>query len=248
MRAGLALRWGRAAVLAAVAGTTGMLAHLGAGGLLPGALGMVLVFGSCLMWSAALLGRPATRRRVVLMVVACQTFTHGALTAMAGHRGDHVVAGAASSRAALPVPTPQPVTVLDGTGRAPWEAQMHAANPTAGAPVQLSVPAPVQHLLADFTGPHAAMACAHLLGAVLVGLWLARGEQLLWSLISLGAQTAGSVIHALVAALNGPAVSRYDVGALLVGRRGTAEACASEPTRWFTTATARRGPPALAGI
>jgi hypothetical protein len=183
------------------------------------------------------------------MVVACQTFTHGALTAMAGHRGDHVVVAGASTRAAaLPAPTPHPVTVLDGTRRAPWEAQMHAANPAADAPVQLSVPAPVQHLLADFTGPHAAMAGAHLLGAVLVGLWLARGEQLVWALISLSAQTAGSVIHALVAALNGPAVSGYDAGALLVGRRDTAQACASKPTRWFNVATARRGPPALAGI
>lgn len=250
-RAGLALRWGRAAVLATVAATTGVLAHLSAGGLLPGVVGMVLIFAVSLVWSAALLGRPATTRRVMLMVIASQTFTHGVLTAVAGHRGDHLAAGSASRSAALPtrlpVPPPSPVTVMDGSRRAPWGEQMHAANPSAGAPIQLSVPSPLQHLVADFTGPHAFMAAAHLLGAAVLGLWLARGERLVWSLVSLSARSGAQVISALVAAMTAPGAAQY-VGRLLRTGPATAQdAEASRPVRWFTPAAALRGPPALAG-
>lgn len=250
-RAGLALRWGRATVLAAVAATTGVFAHLSAGGLLPGAVGMVVIFAVSLIWAAALLGRPASTRRIVLMVIASQTFTHGALTAVAGHRGDHRtvdVAGSAARLAPLPVPPRSPVTVMDGAQRAPWGEQMQAANPASGRPIQLSVPAPVQHLIADFTGPHAAMAAAHLVGAALLGLWLARGEQLVWSLISLSTRSAAQVIGALVAAMTSPAVLA-STGRM---RRSTPVAATdvhgSWSVRWFTPASALRGPPVLAGL
>lgn len=248
-RAGLALRWGRAAVLATVATTTGVLAHLSAGGLLPGAAGMVLIFGVSLAWSAALLGRPATTRRIVLMVMASQTFTHGALTAVAGHRGDHrlgAVAPPSGTPAPVPTPSRSPITVMDGGHRAPWGDQMHAANPAADAPVQLSVPAPLAHLIADFTGPHAAMAAAHLVGAALLGLWLARGEQLVWSLVALSARGGANAINALVAALTSPAAVGHLGAPLRTGPVSAAAAEASRPVRWFTPAAALRGPPALA--
>ncbi len=244
-RAGWELRWGRASVLAAVAAATGVAAHLGAGGLMPGAAGLIVIFAVCLAWSAALLGRPATTRRVVLMVMAVQTFTHGALTAMSGHRGDPVIASSTSHPKPLPVP---PATVMDGSQRAPWGDQMHAANPAAGAPVQLSVPAPVQHLIADFTGPHALMAIAHLVAAAAVGLWLARGEQLVWSLVSLSAQSAVAFASSIVAVLRGPAVTRH-LGPVTATRGAAPEdAGLSRPVRWFTPAAARRGPPVLAGV
>ncbi len=86
--AGGALRWTRAAFLAGVAMLTGTVAHVSAGGYLPGAAPMVWIFLACLAASACLLGRPASRLRVTLMLMAGQTFIHGALTAMGGHRGD----------------------------------------------------------------------------------------------------------------------------------------------------------------
>ncbi len=249
-RASLALRWGRATVLAAVAASTGVLAHLSAGGLLPGAAGLVPIFGVSLVWSAALLGRPATTRRIVLMVMASQTFTHGALTAVAGHRGDHRVGSLARSAATpspLRPPPRTPVTVMDGGHRAPWSEQMHAANPAAGAPVQLSVPAPVAHLVADFTGPHAAMAVAHLVGAALLGLWLARGERLVWSLVALSARTGANAISALVTAMRCPAALGHLGRVRRTATVSATDAEASRPVRWFTPAAALRGPPVLAG-
>ena len=42
--------------------------------------------------------------------------------------------------------------------------------------MQLSVPYPIQHLMADLTGAHALMAGTHLLAAIVVGLWLAKGS------------------------------------------------------------------------
>jgi hypothetical protein len=64
--------------------------------------------------------------------------------------------------------------------------QYYAGHPS-GEQVRLTVPFPVQHLLADMTQQHAAMALGHLLAAVAVGLWLARGERALWALLALTA-------------------------------------------------------------
>ena len=46
----------------------------------------------------------------------------------------------------------------------------------------------LHHLLADLTPAQAPMALAHLVAAALAGLWLARGERLLWNTLRLAAQ------------------------------------------------------------
>jgi hypothetical protein len=86
--AGVLLRWCRSAALAAVAMSAGVMGHLSAGGLMPGASALVLVFACCVGGAAVFLGRPASRLRVVGLLVGGQTFVHGTLTALAGHRGD----------------------------------------------------------------------------------------------------------------------------------------------------------------
>ena len=86
--AGYALRWTRAALLAGAAMLFGVLAHVSAGGLLPGATSLAALFGMCLLPVAAFLGRPASTSRVLLLLMAGQAFIHGALTALAGHRDD----------------------------------------------------------------------------------------------------------------------------------------------------------------
>jgi hypothetical protein len=79
------LRWLRALLLATVALLAGGLAHLSAGGALPGALGLatLLVLGTAV--SAPLLGTRASTRRVVLLLVLGQTAVHAVLTAASGH-------------------------------------------------------------------------------------------------------------------------------------------------------------------
>ena len=79
------LRWLRALLLATVALLAGGLAHVSAGGALPGALGVaaLLVLGTTV--SAPLLGTRASTRRVVLLLVLGQTAVHALLTAASGH-------------------------------------------------------------------------------------------------------------------------------------------------------------------
>lgn len=162
------LRWTRALLLAGVAISTGSLAHASTGGLLPGPLAMVaiLVTGTCVC--AALLGRPASRLRVVLLVTAGQAVVHLVLTACVGHAGD---------------PAPG-VPGLAAPGAARSGTFFDQTMP-AVAPVDLATPAWVTHLVTDLSGPHAWMAVAHLAAAALVGLWLASGERALTALLQL---------------------------------------------------------------
>src|SRR6478735_3609046 len=157
--AGGALRWTRARLLG------------------PAVLG--LLFLLCVAGAAALLGRPASTLRVVAMTVAGQTFVHGFLTAMSGHRGDPPL------RRAVATPAPVPATVPTGQGRSGSYFDLVYAPVHPGTGAQLVLPAPVQHLMADLTGPHAVMALAHVAAAVVVGLWLAVGERALWHLVVL---------------------------------------------------------------
>jgi hypothetical protein len=50
------------------------------------------------------------------------------------------------------------------------------------------------HLAADLTPSHAPMALAHLGAAALAGLWLARGERLLWNALRLAARATGAAL------------------------------------------------------
>lgn len=87
LRAGTGLRWSRAALITAVAMGTGTAAHVSAGGQLPRAgllAGMALL---ATVGCAALLGRPASVRRIVLLTAGGQAMCHLLLTAVAGHRG-----------------------------------------------------------------------------------------------------------------------------------------------------------------
>jgi hypothetical protein len=241
--AGAALRWSRAALLAVVAMGSGVVGHVSAGGLMPGRMALAVLFCLCLLTAGALLGRPASTLRVVVLVVAGQTFIHGALTALSGHRGDPPLAR---------TPAPEtPAAELTATGDVRRVGSLYDQvypNRPASTQTELTVPAPVQHLLADLTGPNAAMAVAHLVAAVLVGLWLARGEQALWALLAFAAH---GVRELLVRTL----VSHYDrlAGLVRVGHGGVSLRLATEAWRHTKPAriallarsVVRRGPPAL---
>ncbi len=200
--AGVLLRWCRAAVLAGIAMAAGTVAHVQADGLLPGKSVLVVMLICLTTGTAMFLGRPASRLRVVMLLVAGQTFVHGALTALTGHRGDPPLTHADPLPVA-PVASSLPASAGGGgSGRRVGSLmdQLQARPPTE-RPVQLSVPDPIQHLIADLTGAHALMALAHVGAAVVVGLWLAKGERALWTLLALGAVRAGVAIGPRLGAL-----------------------------------------------
>jgi hypothetical protein len=238
--AGQLLRWSRAVLLGAVAMVAGVLGHLSADGLLPGPWALTVVLAVCIAGSAVFLGRPASRLRVVSLLVGGQTFVHGTLTALAGHRGDPPL------RHALPPDPAVPVPHTSVTRVGSLADQYYAGHP-ASKHVSLTVPFPVQHLVADMTQQHAVMALAHLLAAVAVGLWLARGERALWALLALTAGLATQLLE--------PALARWSVVAaavhleavslvrLLRQPAGGGPEPARPVARGLARSVVRRGPP-----
>jgi hypothetical protein len=163
-----ALRWVRALILAAVALTIGGVAHVTADGLLPGPLGLFGLLALSTGGVAPLLGRQASTRRVVLLLMLWQAVMHGALTALAGHAGDSV------------------------------HPDHGAAASAHGGHVHSTAPTWVQHLLADMTGPNMAMVLAHLAAAAAVGWWLAAGERALWTLLALATRPVIAALAAVL--------------------------------------------------
>ncbi len=237
--AGPALRWGRAGLLAAVCTGSGSFAHHLADGLMPGPTAIVVLFCVCVVTAGSVLGRPASTLRIMVLLMGGQTFIHGALTAMSGHRGDPPVT--------VPAPVPAPAPVPDGRRVGSYYDVVYA-NPGLGARhAELTVPEPVQHILADLTGPHAAMALAHLAAAAVVGLWLARGEAALWTVLLLTAGTTRQLLRCLLAAHGAP-LTHFTGAATQTRGVGEALRWASwNPPRSLMLArrVSRRGPPVL---
>lgn len=193
--AGAELRWLRAAVVAMVATSLGVAAHVMAGGLLPSWPGLVVILAAVMVVSAAALGRPASYGVIAGLVAGGQTGVHLLLTATSGHGSPH--APAASSGTMSPAPSAlapgSPVTAADGAGGyARLMRQVPSGVEGTGAP-----PHWVQHLLDDFTGLNGLMALGHLVAAALVSVWLWRGEQAVWGLMALlGAQVLSRIAMA----------------------------------------------------
>lgn len=247
--AGLALRWLRAVLLGAVAMATGLAAHVSANGRLTGPAALAVVLLVTCVGAALVLGRPASALRIVGIVTTGQLFVHGALTSMVGHRGD-----APLVRGHTPPPLPMtptlPVGAPGGRRVGSLFAQTYAGRSDGQHP-QLVLPDPVQHLLADLTGPHAAMAVAHLVAAALLGWWLARGERLLWNVVALtaaGATDLGRTTrHAVGSFAHSTAVLAQTLSLAQgpVGTRGsTPPASLACRGRLLSCALVRRGPPA----
>jgi hypothetical protein len=207
--------WARAVLLASVTVFLGAVGHVTADGLLPGPVAMVILYAVAVVAAAALLARPASATRLVLLLVGGQTLVHLVLSAAAGHAGD--VPAAETARGALALPT------VDGrrTG-----SLLDAYD--AGATHATTPSLPVGHLLDHLSG-HAPMMAAHLLVAVLVGLWLAVGERALFTLLALAVRVVVARLHPL------PVVRRPTVPAALP----------AVPTLSLVLARAvvRRGPP-----
>ena len=88
------LLWPRAVCVGALFFGLGAVGHFSADGLLPGPVPLLVLLAMSVLLSAPLLNRPATRTRLIAMLVSGQMLVHLILTVTAGHRGDRTSAGA----------------------------------------------------------------------------------------------------------------------------------------------------------
>ena len=224
--AGTALRWLRAGLLAGATLWVACWAHASADGNLPGWAGLTVLWLLATAVAAGLLGRPASSARIVTLVVGGQFGLHLLLSLVAGH-GPAPATTAASRYYATTSMLAEP-----GTGVVQPAGDGGALTAGLGG------------LLAELTSVDGLrMMVAHLVASVVVGLWLATGERVLWFCLRRIAHDART---GLLGAL------RRILAAFTPGRR-------PEPTAepgWFDravdlrtvdwlTATPRRGPPVV---
>lgn len=220
------LVWARAALLTTVTLFLGVAAHVTADGLLPSAAWLVVLGVLGIVPGAALLARPASTLRIVMMLAGGQGLVHLALTVTAGHAGHagsaHVHAAGARAH-------------VDHTGSALQTLQTLQSGEAGAGAGGLTVSSLVEHLAG-----HAPMMVVHLVAAALVGLWLAVGERTLWTLVAL----AGALVLRPLLLLRALARATHSTvplaGPVLLGPRAPAAA------RFLARCVVRRGPPLLA--
>jgi hypothetical protein len=223
------LLWLRALCVGLLTVVVGAVGHMTADGLLPGPWFLGIVVVVAVLLAAPMLDRPASRTRLVLMLVGGQMVVHLALTVAAGHRGDVAAPGSAA-----PVPTgPRALPEVNGRRVGSLQDAYHEMAGHAGS----STPSlPIGHLVADVTA-HAPMMLVHLIAAALVGLWLAYGERCLWTVLALTGRRALAATWALVPVAAAPASSRT----------ATFDRTVLAPVaRWQRRPLPRRGPPVAA--
>lgn len=217
--------WLRALLVAGVAFFIGVAGHVTAEGLLPGPVTLAVLFAFAVLLSAPLLSRPASRLRLVVMTVGGQALLHLTLSVSGGHVGERS-AGAAGI--APRTTTLSELPVVNGQRHG---SLLDAYAAGAGASPAPAPALPVGHVLNDLTS-HAPMMLAHLVVAAVVGLWLARGERCLWTVLAL---TGRRLV--LVPVFTPPALSR-------ARRLPAAEAALPLlRSRWLSQPLSRRGPP-----
>lgn len=220
------LLWPRAICVGALAVGFGVVGHVSADGLLPGPIVLVLLVAFLVLLSAPLLTRPATPLLLIVMLAGGQTLVHLVLTLAAGHRGDPAAAVPPAYLGAHALP------VVDGHRVGSLQ---DAYQGMSGQESTLAPALPVGHLANDMAS-HAPMMAVHLLAAALVGLWLARGERHLWTVIAL----TGARVRA-TASLFAPTPAAVSIPAV-----GSMSHTPAVPvSRWQARPHSRRGPPLL---
>ena len=161
--AGAVLRVLRSALLAAATLGVAVWAHRSANGNLPGAAGLVVIWLAATAAVAPFLGRPASYRRVLGLVLFGQFGLHLVLSVAAGHG---------------PRPAPTPASLY-------YAEHSMLAEPATGASAAVGqadeLTSGLGGLLAELTSADGlTMMAAHVGASVVLGLWLATGERLLW--------------------------------------------------------------------
>lgn len=168
----------RGLLTATVASGLGLVAHVAAGGLLPAVPWLILIYVPIAAVVIASMGVPAGLFRLVALVGGGQFATHLMLTALAGHAGDN-----GSVRAPAGHREESVANMATGRRGSLYDLTLGPVEPPSGG--EFVVPHWLTHVLDDLTGPHAAMAVAHLAAAAVVAWWLAQGESALWTIIAL---------------------------------------------------------------
>lgn len=174
-RASQAVRWVRALMLACVALTSGSLAHVMADGVMPDFMGATAVLAATTAGAAFFLGRPATTTRIVVLLLAAQTFVHGALSVAAGHRrAEHdAVAHTIRPDVATAQGHDHPVPLLVG----------HQSRPVVDQGPTLD--SMMSHVWEHLGEQDLRMVLAHLVATIALGLWLSVGERALFTVLAL---------------------------------------------------------------
>lgn len=164
-----AMVWARAAVLGTAAFGTGAVSHVLAGGLVPGPLATLLVLATCVPLAATFLLRRVSAVRLVVLVLAGQTYVHTLLSALGGHRGD-----------AAETATYTTAPVRSAGGGSLYDQFTATATPSgAGAGDWFT------HQVTHLTEQPPWMVLAHTVGAVALALFLSVGEDALWRWLAL---------------------------------------------------------------
>ena len=189
--------WSRALVVGSMAVFLGVWGHTSAEGRLPGAAAMVALVTGSILLTVPFMARRASPTKLVALLVGGQTLIHLFLTVTAGHRGDPVTGVTTVTKATQPgAPQPEGLSSLPTVdGRRVGSLQDAYQGTSDLAPTTPTLP--VGHLIGDLQA-HAPMMVAHLVAAALIGLWLAYGERLLWTLVALAAHAVLALVRVVV--------------------------------------------------
>ncbi|WP_110204937.1 hypothetical protein [Nocardioides daejeonensis] len=223
----------RALVLAAVVLACGAFSHVLADGLLPSTTALAWLWLGTAVVARSFLRRPASRARILALVVGGQAALHLCLSALAGH---------GVTRSAGTVATP--VMETGGNLREQYAARQDALA-VAGGHTALDPSALLLHQWQHLVDTGPVMVIAHTAAAVAVALWLASGEQALATLLALSAErvaaAAPRVVHLLALAAALVSAPPRLQGAL---RRTTAERVSQPHPALVHHVVSHRGPPA----
>jgi hypothetical protein len=247
-RATPALLWSRAGLLAAVVVVVSALGHVWADGLLPGPMAMVGLVAVTALVSARFLTRQASTLRLVVLLVGGQAAIHGVLSLLAGHGAGHATGHGGGAVASGGWVFDGRQVERSGSYFDQVEA-MQAATQLTGQSTALSAAegagrAGWSHLVEHLAAQSIPMFLAHTVVVVLLGVWLAVGERVLWTVLTLA---CGRVLDVVAQATRRPGQS---VGLLLERVRrapclgGVARAVVPLP-HLLRHVVAHRGPPAL---
>jgi hypothetical protein len=208
----------RALTLPSVVFASGLVGHIAGGGSIPTGSVLVALFVLTAVAVAPLATAPLRPAATVALLIGGQGLLHAGLELL--------------SSAAVPAPT-----VMCG----PSMGAM-AAAPTTSCHVMMhgaaASPGPAMRVL---SGGHLVMVLGHIAAAIVVGLWLAAGERVLWMLLGLGMRPVVDAWRTVAALAGGGLDEMADSRPRLLpdwGRLG-----AAGDMVWAVGVVSRRGPP-----
>jgi hypothetical protein len=208
-------RWMRALTLPSVLFISALAGHTAAGGVTPAPPVLVLLFVLTVAVLVPLVGTLVSPARIVALLIGGEALLHAALELL----GRSAVMSAMDDPAAMSSATSCHLMM----------------QPTSTAPF-----GSVMSLMSD---GHVIMLLAHVTAAAVVGMWLAAGERVFWSVLRLAARPVTEAWHTVVAVLRGA------VGTILISHPRLQLCWDLRRTvcglLWAAGAVCRRGPPAL---